>query len=34
MLDALDAALKSTVEAPLRTNHAIEVPGSRRHRCC
>ena len=27
MLDALDAALKSPVEAPLRSNHAIEVPG-------
>jgi ornithine cyclodeaminase len=27
MLDALDAALKSTVEAPLRANHAIDVPG-------
>ena len=27
MLDALDAALKSTVQAPLRANHAIEVPG-------
>src|SRR6186713_1446749 len=28
MLDALDAALKSPVEAPLRSNHAIEVPGA------
>ena len=27
MLSALDAALKSTVEAPLRANHAIEVSG-------
>ncbi|MEP7209155.1 MAG: ornithine cyclodeaminase family protein [Casimicrobiaceae bacterium] len=28
MLDALEAALRSEVEAPLRTSHAVDVPGA------
>ena len=34
MLAALDAMLKRDVAAPLRTAHPIDVPASRRRRCC